>query len=456
MEQIHLKSRRLVLQLDFIRNFLPLSFPANSNCIIIAAMSQVLHIIHVSDIHFGSGESHGPLNPDSGLNVRFEDFVSALDKVVDYAISIEADVFLFSGDAYKTANPEPIYQKMFAARLKRLSDSGIKTILLVGNHDQILRSTNSHAMSVFQSLSVPGVTIIDEPVSMTIETKRGKLQLIGLPHITRHQLVTLEKNANLNAADIDRLLVEQVRSTLESYYKDLDPEIPTISTAHLTVDKALAGIEQELLVGYSLTFPTDIFVNEKVDYVALGHVHKHQILRRSSPAIVYSGSLERVDFGEEKEDKGFIHVELERNATKYHFRSIQPRPFITLELNLAIANDPTQMVLDAIKQVIIPGCVLRIRYKIKQEQLAQFDEKAIRQAASTALTLRLLAPEVEMDQNRTRMPQLNESIATTPIAALETYLNEVAPNKKEALLSRAQKIMEELKQELHEEDCCIN
>ncbi len=114
-------------------------------------MSQPLHIIHVSDIHFGSGEVHGPLNPDTGLNVRFEDFVAALDKVVDYAINIEADVFLFSGDAYKTANPEPIYQKMFATRLKRLSDSGIKTILLVGNHDQILRSTNSHAMSVFQA-----------------------------------------------------------------------------------------------------------------------------------------------------------------------------------------------------------------------------------------------------------------------------------------------------------------
>src|SRR5271154_5274561 len=99
-----------------------------------------IKLIHVSDIHFGSGESHGPVNPESGLNVRFEDFVTAFEKVVDYTIANRADVFLFSGDAYRNALPEPIYQKTFAIYLKRLSDAGVKTILLVGNHDQVLKS----------------------------------------------------------------------------------------------------------------------------------------------------------------------------------------------------------------------------------------------------------------------------------------------------------------------------
>ena len=415
-------------------------------------MSQPLHIIHVSDIHFGSGELHGSLNPESGLNVRFEDFVAALDKVVNYAIDIEADAFLFSGDAYKNATPEPIYQKMFASRLKRLSDSGIQTILLVGNHDQILRASNSHAMSVFQSLSVPGVITVDKPISTLIQTKRGKFQLIGLPHITRHQLVTLEKYANLTAAEIDRLLAQQVANVLAGYYADLDPALPTVVTAHMTVDRALAGIEQELLIGYTLTFPTEIFINDKIDYVALGHVHKYQIIRDSAPAIVYAGSLERVDFGEEKEDKGFVHVELTRGKSNYTFHSINPRPFVTIDLNLTQADDPTKTVLAAIAQSIIPGCVLRIRYKIKQEQLANLDERAIRQAMAPALTARLLPPEIEMSENRTRMPQLNESIATSPMIALETYLNETAPDRKTALLARAQTIMDELKQELHNEN----
>jgi exonuclease SbcD len=138
-----------------------------------------LQLVHVSDIHFGSGESHGKVNPATGLNVRFEDFVAALVKAVDFSIDNKIDLFLFSGDAYKNASPEPIYQKFFASELKRLSDAGIKTVLVVGNHDQILRSTSSHAMSVFQSLEVPGITIVDKPMIETIDTKSGALQLVG-------------------------------------------------------------------------------------------------------------------------------------------------------------------------------------------------------------------------------------------------------------------------------------
>ncbi len=274
-----------------------------------------------------------------------------------------------------------------------------------------------------------------------------------MPHITRHQLVTIEKYANLGAAEIDRLLIEQVSAILADYYQKLDPALPTISTAHMTLDKALAGIELELLVGYTLTFPTEMFVHDKIDYVALGHVHKHQIIKHTKPAIVYAGSLERVDFGEEREDKGFVHVELSRGNTKYSFRSINPRPFVTLDLNLTTASNPTKTVVDAITESLIPGSVLRIRYKIKQEQLTQLDEKAIRQAAAGTLIVRLLPPEIEMSQNRTRMPQLTENVAATPMAALETYLTEVAPERKEALVARAQTIMEELRQELHNEDC---
>ncbi len=406
-------------------------------------MTEPLQLIHVSDIHFGSGEGHGSINPQTGLNIRFEDFVAALHKTVQYAIDIEADVFLFSGDAYKTANPEPIYQKMFAAQLKRLSDSGIKTILLVGNHDQILRATDSHSMSVFQSLSIPGVITIDKPMAMTIETKRGQFQLIGLPHITRHQLMTMEKYRQFGAADIDRHLVKQVTDTLNDYYSKLDPSLPTAVTAHMTVDRAVAGIEQELLVGYTLTFPDDIFVNDKIDYVALGHVHKHQVIRRSNPAVVYAGSLERVDFGEEKEDKGFVHVHLSRRNTRYTFQSINPRPFVTCNLNLTQAIDPNKAMLDALARCLIPGCVLRIRYTINQDQLAQLDEKAIKQAAASALSLRL-QPIIEINQNRARIPDLNESVAATPIAALETYLDAVAPERKSALLARAQTIMQEI------------
>src|SRR5262249_38355832 len=163
------------------------------------------------------------------------------------------------------------------------------------------------------------IEIIDRPISKIVDTANGAFQLIGIPHVTRHQMMTLEKYSSASAADIDRALVENVHDMLSGYYDELDPALPAVVTAHMTVDKAIAGIEQELLVGYTLTFPSDIFVDSRIDYVALGHVHKYQIVRQTAPSIVYAGSLERVDFGEQKEDKGFVHVELERNNTKFQF-----------------------------------------------------------------------------------------------------------------------------------------
>jgi exonuclease SbcD len=406
-------------------------------------------VIHVSDIHFGSGESHGYINPETGLNVRFEDFVEALRKVVDYAIDIEADLFLFSGDAYKTASPEPVYQKMFARELRRLSAAGVNTILVVGNHDQIMRGTGSHAMSVFQSLEVPGVITIDRPMSLRLSTKRGDLQVIGLPHITRHHLLTLEKYANASAAQVDGLLVEHVHSVLKGYYEELDPGLPTLVTAHMTLDRAVAGIEQELLVGYTLTFPADIFIDKRVDYVALGHVHRHQVINAAEPAIVYSGSLERVDFGEEKEDKGFVHVQLERAATTYEFRSIGPRKFVTVDIDVSEAENPTGDICRAIEKSLTPGCVLRVRYRIGQDQFELIDEAKIRHAAKPALSIRM-QPEVVPSQNRSRMPHLNESCVTSPMVALEAYLSEVAPARKELLMQRAQEVMQEVSEELHD------
>ncbi len=408
-------------------------------------------LIHVSDIHFGSGELHGKINPATGLNIRFEDFVAALGKVVDYSIEQKADIFLFSGDAYRNASPEPIYQKFFARELKRVSDAGIKTILVVGNHDQIMRSNSSHAMSVFQSLEVPGIITINRPMSIRLDTANGALQLIGLPHITRHQMMTLEKYANLPAAAIDRVLIEHITNLLRGYYEELDPNLPAVVTAHMGVDSALAGIEQELLIGYTLTFPEEMFVDQRIDYVALGHIHKQQVIRDNHPAIVYAGSLERVDFGEEKEDKGFMHVTLSRGECSYKFCSIGPRPFVTVSVNLIEESEPMIKLTEAIKKSVRPGCVFRLKYTISEQQLTMIEEDKLRELAADALSVKF-QPEIKPGQSRARLPQLTESSAASPMTALSTYLDQVAPERKESLMVRARELMADLSHELNDED----
>jgi DNA repair protein SbcD/Mre11 len=407
---------------------------------------QPIELIHVSDIHFGSGEAHGKVNPATGLNVRLEDFTRAFAKCVDYALSLPADVFLFTGDAYRNASPEPIYQKMFAEQLRRLSEAGVQTVLVVGNHDQIFKSTASHSMSVFQSLGVPNLLIIDRPKFWKIDTAHGALQLLGLPYVTRHLLMTNEEYGSLSGSAIDRVLGEHIRSVVSDLYDQIDPSVPAVMSAHMMVDGARAVAEQELLVGYTQSFPLSLFTDSRLDYVALGHVHKHQILQTSNPAVVYCGSIERVDFSEEGEDKGFVHVSVARESTSFKFVSIDPRPFITVDVDCTDAADATAAVISAVSPAVVEGCVLRVRYKIREEQTALFDQSAVLSVASAASMVHL-KPEVIVAQRESRIPSLTESTAVTPLSALETYLDNVAPERKERLMSRASDLISKLHDE---------
>lgn len=402
---------------------------------------MAIKLIHVSDIHFGSGESHGRLNAKSGLNIRFEDFADAFSRVVDFALENNADVFLFSGDAYKNASPEPIYQQTFARQLKRLSDAKIPVVLLVGNHDQILKNGASHSMSVFQSLEVPGITVIESPKLLKIKTRRGKLQVIGMPHVTRHLLMTHEKYGHMSAGQIDKVLVTHVSDILRDFYEQLDPKLPTVLTAHMMMNTARAGAEQELMVGYSMTFPLDMLVDERLDYVALGHVHAHQILREEKPLIAYAGSLERVDFGEEKEDKGFIEVELDRGNSSLRFHSINPRPFITIDVDLTDANEPNEKLFKATQGKSIEGAVVRIKYRIQQNRLAEVDEERIRTALFQPLSLRF-KPEIVYSERPRRMPEISEKAVLQPLEALDKYLSDVCPERKDTLMRRAETLID--------------
>lgn len=403
---------------------------------------MTINVIHVSDIHLGSGEGHGRVNPQTGLNSRFEDFSQALKRAVDYTINNKADIFLFSGDAYRNSSPEPLHQKVFASELKRLSDASIQTILLTGNHDLILRSTASHSMSVFQSLEVPNVTVIDKPRMFKVDTANGACQIIALPYVTRHHLMSSDEYSSMGQAQIDKIIIDKVNAVLHGLYDELDESLPTLVTAHMTLDKAIAGIEKELLVGYTQTFPSDIFVDSRLDFVALGHVHKHQVIRQDSPPIVYAGSLERIDFGEEKEDKGFLHIELARKSSQFEFHSIDPRPFITIDCDLTNSVDPTQQLLKAIKEKITSGCVLRVRYKIKQEQTAKLNMPELEESLKEAMSARLI-PEIIFGQRLGRLPELNESAVSTPLSALETYLDQVAPERKDKLIERARQLLDD-------------
>ena len=382
----------------------------------------MIKILHLSDIHMGSGFSHGRVNPVTGLNTRLEDFVNTLSKCIDRAIAEPVDLVLFGGDAFPDATPPPLVQEAFASQFRRLADEQIPTVLLVGNHDQHSQGQGGASLCIYRTLGVPGFIVGDSLDVHRIETRNGPVQVVTLPWITRSGLMTKSDTEGMSLSDLNQTLIQRLEAALESKIRQLDPEVPAILLAHLMADKAEYGAERFLAVGKGFTIPMSLLVRGCYDYVALGHVHRHQNLNPSNdPPVIYPGSIERVDFSEQKEEKGYVIVELERGRAEWEFCPLPVRAFRTVEVNLSEAADPQAALHKAIAKKQIKDAVVRLIYKIRKEQLDAIDNAALHRALSEAHTY-TIQPEVAISEARTRLPELGAGASIDPLEALKAYL----------------------------------
>ena len=383
----------------------------------------MVKILHLSDIHIGSGFSHGKINPETGINTRLEDFVYTLSLCIDRAIAEPVDLVLFGGDAFPDATPPPYVHEAFASQFRRLADANIPAVLLVGNHDQHSQGNGGASLSIYRTLVVPGFIVGDTITTHRITTANGDVQIITLPWLNRSTLLTRPETEGLALAEVNEMLTKKLEPVLEAEIRRLDPDVPTILLAHLMADRANLGAEKFLAVGKGFTIPMSILTRAEFDYVALGHVHKHQNLNPSNdPPVVYPGSIERVDFSEEKEDKGYIYLEVEAGKVDWEFCKVPARPFLTIELDVSQKDEPLEEVLKAIAKQEIEDKVVRLIYKLRSEQLDLINTAAIDKALQPAHS-HSIRPELVSQLARPRLPELGVGNTLNPMEALATYLD---------------------------------
>jgi DNA repair protein SbcD/Mre11 len=383
----------------------------------------MIKILHLSDIHMGSGFSHGRINSETGLNTRLEDFVSTLSLCIDRALSEPVDIVIFGGDAFPDATPAPYIQEAFASQFRRLVDANIPTVLLVGNHDQHSQGLGGASLCIYRTLGVPGFVVGDTVRTHSLTTNSGPIQVITLPWLTRSALMTRQETDGLSLSEINQLLSDRLSVVIEAEIRRLDPDVPTVLLAHLMADNATLGAERYLAVGKGFTLPLSLMTRSCFDYVALGHVHRHQNLNKTNnPPVIYPGSIERVDFSEEKEDKGYVMIELEKGNADWEFCVLPARPFQTIDVDVSKAEDPQALIMKAISKYNIQDAVVRLIYKLRSEQLDLIETSALHTALSLAHTY-TIQPELLSQLARPRIPELSSCSSIDPMDALKTYLN---------------------------------
>ena len=380
----------------------------------------MVKLLHLSDIHMGSGFSHGHINPVTGLNSRLEDFTATLKRCIDRALSEPVDLVLFGGDAFPDATPSPVIQQAFAQQFQRLVKAQIPTVLLVGNHDQHSQGMGGASLCIYRTLGVPDIVVGDSLTTHRIETKAGPVQVITLPWLTHSTLLTRPETEGLSLGEVNELMLDRLRVALEGEIRQLEADIPSILLAHLMTDTASYGAEKFLAVGKGFTVPMALLARPCFDYVALGHVHKHQILCQN-PLVVYPGSIERVDFSEEKEDKGFILADVQSGHTSVKFWPLPVRAFKTIEVDVSTADSPQAQLETALTQTNITDAVVRLVYKLNPAQIEQIDHAALHQVLTKAHSY-TIHPELISQLTRPRLPELTADHSRDPLSALQTYL----------------------------------
>ena len=402
-----------------------------------------IRILHLADLHIGM-ENYGRLDPATGLNGRVMDFLRRLSEVVEFALENEVDLVLFAGDAYKSRDPNSTYRREFARRIKRLADHGIPVVLLVGNHDLPAQERRASSIEIFRTLEVPNVLVAGHDRLYNLTTRRGeKIQVATVPYPIRQRLLAHEEHKDKTIAELDVLVQQLVAENIEALAGQVDPSMPAVLVGHFSVSDARYGSERSVMLGRDVVVLKSVLANPAWDYVALGHIHRHQELNGGQPPpIVYCGSLERIDFGEEKEPKGFVIADVRRGHAEWEFHPATARRFVTIRADVRDEPDPSKAILEAITQQEVNDSVVRVIIQARPEQEELLNDAEIRRALDDAYYVASISKDIERAYRQRLGPESAEGLAPAELLARYLQSKETAPDRIEVLLRYAEEIFQ--------------
>ena len=403
----------------------------------------MIKLLHFADAHIDI-TNYGAHDPRTGLPLRVMDFLKSLDTIVDTAIEEKVDLVIFAGDAYKDRSPAPTFQREWGRRIMRLSRAKIPTILITGNHDIAPSQQRAHAIQEFDTLEVPYVHVVYQPTLLGPNELDGlPVQVLAIPWITRAGVASLLENTPADEKDPNKIIEDAIANLIQTAIQALDPNLPAILAAHASISGAVFGNEQTIKLGRDVLLPPGLVRDPHFDYVALGHIHRFQDLNPDGyPPVVYPGSIERVDFGEVREEKGFVVAEVSKGETHYTWRKLAIRPFLDLSVTLEEGDSVREKLLAALpEEEVMRDAVVRLTISYPSGMEAQIDEAALREKAHLAFDFRTSRhPRSDI---RARLGESSNTASKTPEELLKMYWDSIHedPEEQEALIALAQQIL---------------
>lgn len=328
----------------------------------------MIKFLHTADIHLGK-----TYRTSADEAERYEDFFRMLGCIVSDAIAEQVDFVLIAGDLFHTGQILPRTFARTIETLQPLKDAGIPCIAVEGNHDWIHRRDSISWMeALFQMgyirLLRPSRTETGGYRFDPFDPETGTGGHIEIKGINIYGLGYIGTQAGNHVARICEAVTTE--NNLLLFHVGIWTYSP-VEIGNMQPDDA-----QPLA--------------DRFAYVALGHGHKSYVV--STPegrAYAFNpGAPERVNFGEEKYDKGYFLVSVEGDTYSHEFRPTSPRPMLVATVNLDGSENADQ--------------ALEIFRNQIAEKLVQTDDKR-RPLLEVRLTGRVAFHPFELGRERLRL-----------------------------------------------------
>ena len=321
-----------------------------------------MKIIVCGDSHIGAVFGLGGSNGKGG-NTRVDDYEASLNHIIDYTIESKADVFIQTGDVFEHREPASEHISIVDKALKRLSNAGVSTFVIMGNHDYKRNGSSfSSSISNLSTSEFPNVRILLHPELVQLcNHKEEKVNLILLPYRDRRMYdgkSTKEQSDGYN-------------KEVEELIKTVDNSNPTVAVGH---NFFYEGNYNDYGGTEILTDP-ESFVG--CDMVMMGHLHQFRILRKRAPVCVYTGSMEKTNFGDKDVDKYFI--EYDCNSKNAKFKKIPSRGLVDHSFDLSeqsFASIDSEIV-KSISELDLTDKVVRLKILVDEKVLPAIDKSLI-------------------------------------------------------------------------------
>ncbi len=305
-----------------------------------------MRILHTADWHLGDR---------LGRIDRTADLRRAVERVAAYCSAHQVDVLLIAGDLFsELARPDGLRASIehLQATFQPFLLGGGTILALTGNHDN---ENFCQTLRLVMTLAAPAADqpgafhpagrlyLATNPTLLRLAGRQGEeVQFILMPYPTPARYLTGEQvQRYVSLEEKNRHMLTAFNSVLQGFLEQAgqDPTKPTVLSAHIhvqgsTLPRLFRISEEESILFSEADLPTHLA------YVALGHIHQHQCLRELTH-VRYSGSIERLDLGEQQDQKGVVLLDIDQKglAGEPKFLPLEATPIYEVRLQSPLREE---------------------------------------------------------------------------------------------------------------------